>query len=78
MSENTNQQAGLQQRLQDYVFSRLGSQAVARRAAAETVQRMSHCDVVKSVGSPEIYMQGFALSVALRMREYHQEEGTPW
>lgn len=76
MSENADQQSELQQRLQDYVFSRLGSQPLARRAAAETVERMNHCTVLQSVGSPEIYMQGFALSVALRMREYNRGEGT--
>ncbi len=74
MQDKTLEYDSIRQRLCNYLIARLGSHSLATRAANETMERMSQSTVLAQVGNQETYMQGFALSVALRMREYYQSE----
>ncbi|UTF59986.1 hypothetical protein [Gilvimarinus sp. DA14] len=72
MQQNALENDSMRRRLHQYLVTRLGSHTLATRAARETLERVSDSGILAHVGNQETYIQGFALSVALRMREYYQ------
>ncbi|MDO3381922.1 hypothetical protein [Gilvimarinus algae] len=67
MSGSINFARSFQQQLQDYLTERFGSTRLAQTVAHETVQTLDGSPILDAVGDPEIYMRGYALSLALKL-----------
>ena len=55
--------------LWDYLVQRFGSAHLARIVTRQTLERLQGSAVLESVGNPEVYVMGYALSLGLKYRD---------